>query len=44
VGSHGMALGMAILPAGSDIRRIFDPSGSVSGTNLYSRVLPVLEP
>jgi hypothetical protein len=32
-------VGMTILPVGSDIRRISDPSGS--GTNLYPRVLPV---
>jgi hypothetical protein len=37
-----MVLGMAILPAGSDIRRISDPSGS--GTNLYPRVLPMPDP
>jgi hypothetical protein len=34
-------VGIVILPAGLDIRRISDPSGSVSGTNLYPRVLPV---
>ena len=39
-----LVLGIAILPAGSDIRRISDPSGSVLGTNLYPRVLPHTRP
>jgi hypothetical protein len=33
-------VGMAILPAGSDIRRISDPSGTGSGTKFDPRVLP----
>jgi hypothetical protein len=35
-------LGMAILPAGLDNRRISDPSGLDSSTNLYPRVFPYL--
>jgi hypothetical protein len=35
-------VGMENLPADSNIRRISDPSGS--GTNLYPRVFPVLDP
>jgi hypothetical protein len=34
-------VGMAILPAGSDIRRISDPSGTGSGTKFDPWVLPV---
>jgi hypothetical protein len=37
-------LGMAILPAGSDICRISDPSGTGSGTKFNPRVLPVPDP
>jgi hypothetical protein len=37
-------IGMAILPAGSDIRRISDPSGTDSGTKFDLWVLPVLDP
>jgi hypothetical protein len=37
-------LGMAILPAGSDIHRISDPSGTGSGTKFDPRVLPVPDP
>jgi hypothetical protein len=37
-------LGMAILPAGSDIRRISDPSGTGSGMKFDPWVLPVPDP
>jgi hypothetical protein len=37
-------LGMAILPAGSDIRRISDLSGSGTGTNFDPWVSPVPDP
>jgi hypothetical protein len=37
-------IGMAILPAGSDIRRISDPSGTCSGTKFDPWVLPVPDP
>ena len=37
-------IGMAILPAGSDIRRISDPSGTGSGTKFDPWVLPVPDP
>jgi hypothetical protein len=36
--------GMAILPAGSDIRRISDSSGTGSGTKFDLWVLPVPDP
>lgn len=39
--TYDMWVEMAILPAGSDIRRISNPLGSVSDTNLYPRVLSV---
>jgi hypothetical protein len=35
---------MTILPVGSDIRRISDPSGTGSGTKFDPRVLPVPDP
>jgi hypothetical protein len=35
---------MAILPVGSDIRRISDPSGTGSGTKFDLRVLLVPDP
>jgi hypothetical protein len=48
VGRTGLAgapgLGMAILPAGLDIRRISDPLGSDSGIIFHPRVLPVPDP
>jgi hypothetical protein len=37
-------VGMVILPAGSDIRRISDPSGTGSGTKFDPWVLPVPGP
>jgi hypothetical protein len=37
-------VGMAILPAGSDIRRISDPLGTGSGTKFDLWVLPVPDP
>jgi hypothetical protein len=45
-GSHTVEaqLGMAILPAGSDIRQISDPSGTGSGTKFDPWVLPVPDP
>jgi hypothetical protein len=36
--------GMAILPAGSDIRRIFDPSDTGSGTKFHPWVLLIPDP
>jgi hypothetical protein len=39
-----LRLGMAILPAGSNIRRISDPSGTGSGTKFDPWVLPVPDP
>jgi hypothetical protein len=41
---YGSLLGMAILPAGSDIRRISDLSGMGSGTKFDLWVLPVPDP
>jgi hypothetical protein len=41
---EGSKLGMAILPAGSDIRRISDPSGMGSGMKFDPWVLPVPDP
>jgi hypothetical protein len=40
--SGWLEIGMAILPVGSDIRRISDPSDS--GMNLYPQVLLVHNP
>jgi hypothetical protein len=37
-------VGMAIFPAGSDIRRISDPSGLGSGMNFDPWVLPAPDP
>jgi hypothetical protein len=40
----GSSVGMTILPAGSDIRWISDPSGTGSGTKYDPWVLPVPDP